>query len=130
MRRIFVLAGLLLVLPVEQVLAQAAQQEAVSVQQTTPSVAAARLLRVPPLTPNAALLLRTSSDRALLDTDNEGIGLPPQDVPGIPKKVIWGAAIVAGIALIILLIIAATKDEPSGGGNSECEGGLFDICLP
>ena len=121
-----VLAALLIILPVEQVLAQAVQQEAISLQQTEPPRGAARLLRVPPLTPNAALLLRTSSDRALLDTDNERIGLPPQDVPDIPNSVIVAGTIVVGV-LIILLIIAATKDEPSGGGNSKCEG-LFDIC--
>ena len=63
-----VLAGLLIILPVEQVLAQAAQQEAVSVHQTVPSDGAAHLLRVPPLTQNAVLLLGTSSDRALPNT--------------------------------------------------------------
>ena len=61
-----VLAALLIMLPVEQVLAQAVQQEAVSVQQAVPSDGAARLLRVPPLTQNSVRLLRTSSDRALL----------------------------------------------------------------
>ena len=63
-----VLAGLLVTLPVEQVLAQAEQQEAVSVQQTAPSDGAARLFRVPPLTENSARLLSTSSDRALLES--------------------------------------------------------------
>ena len=61
-----VLAGLLMILPVEQVLAQAVQQEAVSVQQAAPDPAAA-LFRVPPLTENSVRLLRTSSDRALLN---------------------------------------------------------------
>ena len=50
-----VLAGLLLVLPVEQVFAQAVQQKGVSVQQPLPSDGAARLLRVPPLTENSKL---------------------------------------------------------------------------
>ena len=63
-----VLAALLIMLPVEQVLAQAAQQEAVSVQQTEPSDGAAALFRVPPLTENSKLLLRTSSERSLLNT--------------------------------------------------------------
>ncbi len=61
-----VLAGLLVILPVEQVLAQAVQQEAVSMQQAVPSGGAANLFRVPPLTENSARLLRASSDRALL----------------------------------------------------------------
>ena len=63
-----VLAALLLILPVEQVLAQAVQQGAVSVQQTPPSDGAASLFRVPPLTENSARLLGTTSDRALQDT--------------------------------------------------------------
>ena len=54
-----VLAGLWLMLPVEQVLAQAVQQESVSVQQPVQSDGAARRLRVPPLTESAAQLLRT-----------------------------------------------------------------------
>ena len=62
-----VLAGLLVILPVEQVLAQAVQQEAVSVQQAVASDPAASLFRVPPLTENDVRLLRTSSERALLD---------------------------------------------------------------
>jgi len=62
-----ILAGLLVILPVEQALAPAVQQEAVSVQQAAPDPAAA-LFRVPPLTENSVRLLRTSSDRALLNT--------------------------------------------------------------
>lgn len=63
------LAGLVIVVPVEQVLGQAVQQEAVSLQQAPSTGAAARLLRVPPLTENAARLLRTPSQRALTDTE-------------------------------------------------------------
>ena len=59
-----VLAGLLVILPVEQVLAQAEQQADASVQQTVPSDAAAHLFRVPPLTENSARFLSTSADRA------------------------------------------------------------------
>ncbi len=71
-----VLAALLLILPVEQVLAQAAQQqEAVGVQQTVPSDAAARFLRVAPLTENAALLLRTG--RAPSDAAAALFRVPP-----------------------------------------------------
>ena len=63
-----VLAALLIVLPVEQVLAQAEQREAVSMQRAVPSDPAAHLFRVPPLTENSARLLRASSDRALPNT--------------------------------------------------------------
>ena len=73
-----VLAALLIILPVEQVLAQAVHQEAVRVQQTEPADGAARLFRVPPLTPNSALLLRTSSDRALLN--------PPLAEPSLSNR--------------------------------------------
>ena len=76
-----VLAVLLIVLPVEKVLAQASQQAAVSVQQTAPSDAAARLFRVPPLSENSVQLLRTSSDRGLLDTGSAKSVLMP-DAPG------------------------------------------------
>ncbi len=97
-----ILAALLIILPVEQVLAQAVQQEAVRVQHAPPSNAAARLLRVPPLTENSAPLLRASPDRAPLNTpivdallvqENNGGGLA------------WGwtalivAVVVAGIAV-------------------------------
>ena len=63
-----VLAGLLVILPVEQVLAQASHQVDVGVQQTAPSDPAARLFRVPPLTENSARLLSTSSEGALLES--------------------------------------------------------------
>ena len=64
-----VLAPLLIILPVEQVLAQAEQQADVRVQQGAPPDPAANLFRLPPLTENSARLLRTSSDPALLNTE-------------------------------------------------------------
>ena len=97
-----VLAGLLIILPVEQVLAQAAQREAVSVQQTVPPDGAAHLFRVPPLTENSARLLRTPSDRMLLHTpiadallvqENNGEGL------AWGWNVLIGAVVVAGLAV-------------------------------
>ena len=74
-----VLAALLIILPVEQVLAQAVQKEAVTVQQAPPSDAAARLLRVLPPTENAALLLRASPDRAPLSTPFADAPLAQED---------------------------------------------------
>ena len=65
------LAALLVLLPAEQVLAQAAQKEAVSVQQTAPTDGAASHLRVPPLTENSARLLRTPSDGVLSASDGD-----------------------------------------------------------
>ena len=55
-----VLAGLLLILPVEQVLAQAAQQQENSVQQTTPPDGAAHLFRIPPVIKVPALAPETA----------------------------------------------------------------------
>ena len=55
-----VLAGLLLILPVEQVLAQAALQQANSVQQTTPPDGAAHLFRIPPVIKVPALAPETA----------------------------------------------------------------------
>jgi len=56
------------VLPVEQALAQAAQQEGVSVDRAAPPDGAANLFHVPPLPENSARLLRTSSDGVLLES--------------------------------------------------------------
>lgn len=64
-----VLAALLVILLIEQVLAQAVQQEAVSVQQTAPPHRVAHLFRVPPLTQNTALLWGTPPDVRLVEGD-------------------------------------------------------------
>ena len=74
-----VFAALLIILPVEQVLAQAVQQEAVSLQQAVPPDGAAHLFRVPPLTENSARLLRTSADRAPLSTPFADAPLAQED---------------------------------------------------
>ena len=79
-----VLAGLLAITSPELVLGQAAEPEAVSVQQSAPPVrSAAQLLRFQPLTQNTALLWRTPSDRALLDT---GFA----DAPLVPAASVFG----------------------------------------
>ncbi len=97
-----VLAALLTILPVEQVLAQASQQEAVSVQQTAPADGAASLFRVPPLSENSAGRLRTSSDRAPLNTPIVDALLVQENNGGGSA---WGwtalivAVVVAGIAV-------------------------------
>ncbi len=98
-----VLAALLIILPVEQVLAQAAQQEAVSVQPTAPTGSAASLFRVPPLSENSARLLGNPSERALLSArfverpvmqEDSGGGVSTSEV--IAGLVVIGA-IVGGI---------------------------------
>ncbi len=97
-----VLAALLIMLPVEQVLAQAAQQADVRVQQTAPSDGAASLFRVPPLSENSALLMRTPSDRGLLNAPVADALLVQENNGGGSA---WGwtalivAVVVAGIAV-------------------------------
>ena len=89
-----VLAGLLVLLPLQQVQAQVAQQEAVSVQQTAPPEGAAHLFRVPPLTENTARVLWTRSDRTVLNTPFAGALLIQED-PSIGWKTDDTASMVA-----------------------------------
>ena len=104
-----VLAALLIMLPVEQVLAQAAHQADVRVQQTGPSDGAAHLFRVPPLTENSALLLRASSDRGLLDTDFAEPVLM-QDAPG------WWGDLDGGAKVVVVLVGAIVVAGATLGG--------------
>ncbi len=65
-----ILAGLLVTTPLKMVLAQAAQQEAVSVQQTAPPDSSShQLIGVPPVTDNTSRLWRNPADRARLNTE-------------------------------------------------------------
>ena len=118
-----VLAGLLLMLPVEQVLAQAVQQESVSVQQPVQSDGAARRLRVPPLTESAAQLLRTSTGCGLLDSPfAEPSSSSTNAVVGwsdwSKKKRTWVVVgIVAGIAAVVLLAYWIDSACPTGCGG-------------
>ena len=103
-----VLAALLIILPVEQVLAQAEQQEAVSVQQTAPSDGAARLFRVPPLTENSARLLSTSSERSLVpEALNPGVDELVQ-VPTTPESRLI-RPIVAVLVVIVVVIVVLNR---------------------
>ena len=106
------LAALLIILPVEQVLAQAAQQEGVGVDRAAPPGAAARLFRVPPLTQNSALLLSTSSDRALLDTPFAEPSLSTRDAAvgwsdwsnGKRALVVVGVIVAAYVAVVVIVL--------------------------
>ncbi len=71
-----VLAGLLVMARPQPVLAQTAQQEAVSLQQAVPPDGAAHLFHVPPLKQNTARPLRASSDHTPLE--------PPASNPASP----------------------------------------------
>ena len=97
-----ILAGLLVILPVEQALAPAVQQEAVSVQQAAPDPAAA-LFRVPPLTENSVRLLRTSSDRALLNTPiPDALLVQGNNADGWTWE--WSVLAVAVAAVVVFII--------------------------
>ena len=97
-----VLAVLLIFLPVEQVLAQAVQQETLSIQQAAPDPAAA-LFRVPPLTENSVRLLRTSSDRALLNTPiPDALLVQGNNADGWTWE--WSVLAVAVAAVVVFII--------------------------
>ena len=100
-----VLAGLLVMTPPKLVLAQAAQQEAVGVQQAVPSDdAAAHLFRIQPLTQNSALLFNTSSDRALLDTPFADAPLAQQE----PDGGWWGSLDMHWRIFMVVAVVAVT----------------------
>jgi hypothetical protein len=108
-----VLAGLLITLPAEQVLAQAAQQEAVSVQQTEPSDPAARLFRVPPLTENSALLLGASSERAQLEPSLSNRYAVPgwSDWSNGKRALVVVGVIVAAYVVIAVIVLSTCGDS-------------------
>ena len=92
-----VLAVLVVMLPPKLVLAQAVQQEAVSMQRAAP---AASLLRVSSPTGDADLLFGASPDRALLDADFADSQFAAQR-PGWnwrPWAMVSGALVLAGTA--------------------------------
>ncbi len=115
-----VLAGLLVTLPLKQVLAQAAEQEAATVQQTAPPDSSGhRLIRVPPVTDNTSRLWEPLAGKdAIADIfayDGSETRVPvPRDIPVVAKV----ALVVVGIAAILLLLLVLA-----------CSGeGIQDIC--
>ena len=106
-----VLAALLIMLPVEQVLAQAAQQADVTVQQAGPSDGAAHLFRVPPLTENSARLLGASSDSVLLvpSLSNTDAAVGWSDWSnGKRVLVVAGITIAVALAVAVIYVLAAS----------------------
>ena len=106
-----VLAGLLVTTPLKQVLAQADQQEAVSVQRTaSPDSSGHRLIRVPPVTDNTARLWQhrvSPSPADPLFTD-ERVRLPQQFWPGTPT-----AVKIAVIIVVLVAVIALAEFDPA-----------------
>ena len=106
-----VLLGTLLTTPLKQVLAQASQQDAASVQQTTAqdSSRTAELIRVPPVTDRTARLLEPlASEDALADIfakDGSLTERAPRDIPKAVKIPLYFIAIVAAIAAVLALLL-------------------------
>ena len=93
------LAGLMVVLPLQQVQAQVAQQDAVSVRQASSPEGVAHLLRVPPLTENAALLWSTTADQALPGTEFAPTAMPQDQ--GVVSTVVIVIVLAALAALAV-----------------------------
>ena len=111
-----VLAGLLIILPVEQVLAQAVRREGAGRQRTPPPDGATHLFRVPPLTENAIRLLRTRSTDALLESfSNPAPVAGWSDWSNKKRTVVF----VAGLAAVILLFKILCPDGCGLGGQQE-----------
>ncbi len=116
----FVLAGLLVTLPIKQVLAQAAQQEAATVQQTAPDSGGHRLIGVPPVTGNTSRLWEPlASEDALA-----GIFAEDGSIPGpapIPKGAKIAIYIVVGLVILAALLFGLLLLGCAGEG-------IQDIC--
>ena len=113
-----VLAGLLVTTPLKLVLAQAAEQEAATVQQTaSPDSSGHRLIRVPPVTDKTARLWEPlASEDALADVFAKDGSLPdraPRDIPKAVKIPLYFIAVVAITVVVLgglLLLICAVGD--------------------
>ena len=99
-----VLAGLLVTTPLKLVLAQTAQQEAVSVQQTaSPDSKGHRLIGVPPVRANTSRLWRNPADRARLNTElSDGFFVQRGERTAAQAAI---AAVVIAVGLLILVVI-------------------------
>ncbi len=113
-----VLAATLVTTPLKLVLAQAAQQEAVSVQQTVPPDSSGhRLIRVPPVTDNTSRLWEPlASEDAFADIFAEdGPVLEPAPIPKGAKIAIYivvGLVLVAALLFGLLVLACATASDP------------------
>ncbi len=110
-----VLAGLLVTTPIKLVLAQAAQEEAVSVQQTAPPDSSGhRLIGVPPVTDNTSRLWSTPSDRARLNTEFAGASFVQEGGLSTAARVaiVLGSIVVAG-AIVGGVVAAGENENPN-----------------
>ncbi len=111
-----VLATALVTTPLKLVRAQAAQQEAVSVQQTAPPDSSGhRLIVVPPVTDNTSRLWEPLASEDALS------GIFAYDdsqtrVPRVPTAVV----VVVVILLLLLIVVSIACDSPEGKIGSPC----------
>ena len=116
-----VLAGLLVTTPPKMVLAQAAQQEAVSVQQNTaPDRSSHRPIRVPPITDGTAPLwrpLRTHDNLADALPDGRTMPLAPLSTFAFPVadqtlNKLSALPVEAIVVLIVLIVVVVAICSP------------------
>ncbi len=111
-----ILAAVLVTTPIKLVLAQAAEQEAVSVQQTAPPDSSGhRLIGVPPVTDNTSRLWEPlASEDAFADIFAEDGSLArPTPMPKGVRIVLTFIAVVAIVVVVLgglVLLICATGD--------------------
>ena len=116
-----VVATALVTTPMKLVLAQAAQQEAASIQQTASDSSGHRLIGVPPVTANTARLWEPlASEDALAgifayddsETRVPAPGAPASYLSGVVARVVL---VVVGIAAFLLLLFVLTCAGDGGG---------------
>ncbi len=109
-----VLATTLVTTPLKLVLAQAAEQEAVSEQQTAPD-STTHLIRVPPLTHKTARLWMVSSDKARLNTEFAGASFVQEQGGEVSTAalvaIVLGSIVVVG-AIVGGIAAAGENDNP------------------
>ena len=113
-----VLTALLIILPVEQVLAQAAQQADGRVQQAVPSDGAAQLFRVPPLPENTVRLLGTSYEGGLLESSlSNREAVPGWDDWSNGERTLAVLALIGALAIGFYLLLRKAEQNQFDDGS-------------
>ena len=116
-----VLAGLLVTTPLKLVLAQAAQQEAVSVQQTVPPDSSGhRLIGVPPVTDNTSRLWEPLASKDALAgifayDDSETRVPAPQGMGGGGGGIVLVIVMLSLLVALGVILIILCDDDPDCG---------------
>ena len=111
-----VLAGLLVTTPLKLVLAQTAQQEAVSVQQTVPPDSSGqRLIGVPPVTDNSSRLWEPLAGKdalaGIFAEDGSILGPAPRAIPRGARIVLTALAVIAATAVVLGVLFLLANEE-------------------